>query len=259
MVESSVPRSQLEELAEHTEAHFRDIPRFDRIDGGGFVYIAGPRAANLHPYRVEDVAAAVDWSRAESRRRGHRDIEWWLGWRVEPAGLRDELLALGLTRSEDPPTLTGMTCTREPPAAPAIVVRRIDTEQEYAAAVEVDWAVWQLDEEERARRRQDEIARFSETEAAGTMHHFTAFLDGRRVGFARAIDMQNGVALFGGAVLPEARRRGVYRALVHARWEHAAARGTPVLVVQAGPMSAPVLDGLGFVRHGEIQLYCDRL
>jgi hypothetical protein len=32
-----------------------------------------------------------------------------------------------------------------------------------------------------------------------------------------------------------------------------------VLVVQAGPMSAPVLDALGFVRHGEIQLYCDRL
>ena len=71
--------------------------------------------------------------------------------------------------------------------------------------------------------------------------------------------MDGGVALMGGAVLPEARRSGVYRALVHARWEHAARRGTPLLVVQAGRMSAPVLDGLGFVRHGDVRLFVDRL
>jgi GNAT superfamily N-acetyltransferase len=71
--------------------------------------------------------------------------------------------------------------------------------------------------------------------------------------------MDGGVALMGGAVLPEARGRGVYRALVHARWLHAAARGTPLLVVQAGHMSAPVLDGLGFESHGQIHLYVDRL
>jgi GNAT superfamily N-acetyltransferase len=91
------------------------------------------------------------------------------------------------------------------------------------------------------------------------VHHFAALLDGRRVGFGRAIDMPTAVALFGGAVLPEARGRGVYRALVHARWEHAVARGTPTLVVQAGPMSAPVLAGVGFERHGEISLFMDRL
>jgi hypothetical protein len=44
------------------------------------------------------------------------------------------------------------------------------------------------------------------------------------------------------------------RALVRVRWDHAVDRGTPLLVVQAAPMSAPVLDGLGFVRHGEIRL-----
>jgi len=83
--------------------------------------------------------------------------------------------------------------------------------------------------------------------------------EGRPVGFGRGIDMEDGVALMGGAVLPEARGRGVYRALVRARWDHAVARGTPLLVVQAGPMSAPVLDGLGFERHGEIRLFADRL
>ena len=61
----------------------------------------------------------------------------------------------------------------------------------------------------------------------------------------------------GGDVAPSARRRGVYRALVHARWEHAVARGTPLLVVQAGRMSAPVLTGLGFQSHGMLQLFVD--
>ena len=61
------------------------------------------------------------------------------------------------------------------------------------------------------------------------------------------------------AVLPELRGRGAYRALVRARWDHAAARGTPLLVVQAGDLSAPVLDRLGFVRRAVVKLYVDRL
>ena len=93
----------------------------------------------------------------------------------------------------------------------------------------------------------------------GTVHHFAAYEDGQPVGFGRAIDMDHGVALMGGAVLPAARGRGVYRALVHARWEHAVARGTPLLVVQAGHMSAPVLAGLGFRSHGMLQLFVDPL
>ena len=201
----------------------------------------------------------MNWSRTESRRRGHKDVEWWVGWRSEPRELDARLLELGLVRSDDPPTLTGMTAIAEPPDASEIDVRRVESVDDYAAAIEVDWQVWQLSAEERAVRRELEIDRFAELSATGTVHHFSAFLDGRRVGFGRAVDMPESVALFGGAVLPDARRKGVYRALVHARWAHAAARGTPVLVVQAGPMSAPVLDGLGFVRHGEVRLFCDRL
>jgi GNAT superfamily N-acetyltransferase len=71
--------------------------------------------------------------------------------------------------------------------------------------------------------------------------------------------MDAGVALMGGAVMPSARRRGVYRALVHARWQHAVARGTPLLVVQAGHMSEPVLAGLGFRSHGVLRLLVDPL
>jgi GNAT superfamily N-acetyltransferase len=104
-----------------------------------------------------------------------------------------------------------------------------------------------------------EAERFDEQQASGVVHHFSALLDGRRVGFGRAIDAATAVALFGGSVLPGARGKGVYRALVRARWDHAVERGTPTLVVQAGAMSTPVLEGLGFERHGAIRLYVDRL
>jgi GNAT superfamily N-acetyltransferase len=104
-----------------------------------------------------------------------------------------------------------------------------------------------------------EVDRFEENQLVGTVRHWAAYDDGVPVGFGRGIDMDQGVALMGGAVLPSARGRGVYRALVHTRWEHAAARGTPLLVVQAGHMSTPVLAGLGFTSHGEIRLFADRL
>jgi ribosomal protein S18 acetylase RimI-like enzyme len=248
-----------EELAEHTEVHLLQRLGSETIRRDGYVYIAGPRDANVHPYRVDDVPAAVEWAREESRRRGHRNLEWWVGWTAEPQDLAEQLLACGLERSDDPPRLTGMTAATPPPADPSIEVRRIETLEDLLATLEVDWRVWNIDTAEREERRAWQRERFAAMKAAGIAHHWAGFLHGERVAMGRAIDMDGGVALFGGAVLPEARRHGVYRALVRARWEHAVARGTPLLVVQAGPMSRPVLAGLGFETHGDVRLYCDRL
>jgi GNAT superfamily N-acetyltransferase len=249
----------LEELAEHTEVHLLPRATYELVERPGFVYIAGPRAANVHPYRLEEVPAAVAWSRDESRRRGHKEIGWWVGWRSEPAPIGDQLLGCGLVRDPDAPTLTGMTCTEATPTEPSVEIQRVENFEDYVAALQVDWRVWKLTEKEIAERQEIEVRRYDAIAAMGNVHHFSALLDGVRVGFGRAIDMDGAVALFGGSVLPEARGRGVYRALVRARWEHAVARDTPTLVVQAGSMSAPVLAGLGFAAHGEIELYIDRL
>jgi hypothetical protein len=57
----------------------------------------------------------------------------------------------------------------------------------------------------------------------------------------------HGVFLIAGAVAEWARRRGVYTALVRARWDDAVARGTPCLVTEALPgTSYPILKRLGF-------------
>jgi GNAT superfamily N-acetyltransferase len=242
-----------EQLAENTGMYLLPRPFYETLVTDDYSYHAGPNNAWVLDIREPN----VEWARAESRRRGLALVEWWVGWSVRPS-LGAELLSLGLV-PDDEPVLTGMTCVTETPEAPHIEVRAIETAAQYLEAIAVDWEVWQIPEEERAKRRAIEVDRFDEDHAAGSAHHWAAYDDGRPVGFGRGIDMEQGVALMGGAVLPEARGRGVYRALVRARWDHAAARGTPLLVVQAGPMSAPVLDGLGFQRHGEIRLFADRL
>ncbi len=251
-------RPTLAELAEDTAVHLLPRPGFDMVDRGDYVFEAATHRAAVHRIRLGDLDAAVEWTRAECRRRGIERIEWWVGRNATPRDLAVELRARGLVPDETP-TLTGMTCTAEPPAEPAVEVRDIHTLEDQLAALEVDWEVWQLTPEERESRRRREEKRFDAIEASGVVHHHAAYLDGRPVGFCRGIDMDDGVALMGGAVLPEARGRGVYRALVRRRWEHAVERGTPLLVVQAGAMSAPVLDGLGFVRHGDIHLFVDHI
>jgi GNAT superfamily N-acetyltransferase len=244
----------LEELAEDTAVHLLPRGGFEMTDRGTFMFEATAVRAAVHRLRLADVDGAVAWTRDECARRGIRRCEWWVGWSARPSDLVAQLQARGFVPDDEQATLTGMTCDREPPAAPHVDVRRIMTIDEQLAALAVDWEVWGVDEAERARQAEAEPRRF---DPHGTVHHFAAFADGRPVGFARAIDMDDGVALMGGVVLPEHRGRGVYRALVRARWAHAAARGTPLLVVQAGSMSAPVLDGLGFRRHGDLHLLMD--
>ena len=57
--------------------------------------------------------------------------------------------------------------------------------------------------------------------------------------------------------LEEARGHGVYRALIAKRWELAVERGTPALTVQAGRMSRPILERVGFQFVAPVKIYAD--
>ena len=248
----------LEELAEDTAVHLLPRQGFDQIDRGDYVFEAGPLRAAVHRIRLGDVAAAVAWTREECRRRGVETVEWWVGWHAEPAGLGERLLSLGLAPDE-PPALTGMSCVLAPPAGRRRGRGPPDRDDRRAAR--------------RARDRLGRLAGVSRgageaprggaravRSTAGRRRSTTRPTStGGSSGSGAASSLDSGIALMGGAVLPEARGRGVYRTLVRARWEHAVKRGTPLLVVQAGPMSEPILTGLGFESHGELRLYVDRL
>jgi hypothetical protein len=82
-------------------------------------------------------------------------------------------------------------------------------------------------------------------------------MDGAIVGAGRSMPVEQGLLLFGGATLPEARGRGAYRALIRARWEEAVGRGAAALFTQAGAMSRPILEKLRFEQVGHVHLLLD--
>ena len=88
---------------------------------------------------------------------------------------------------------------------------------------------------------------------------FVALVDGEVVGQAAVIFGAHAGFLVGGSTKKEMRGRGVYRALVRARWDAAVERGTPALTVKAGRMSHPILERLGFQVIGWENWLLDRL
>ena len=137
-----------------------------------------------------------------------------------------------------------MLLTIPPPAADA-VGRRVATFDEFIAATELQYDVFDLPA---ARRRSREsLAGSWEVQRAGDVWAlYATWIDGRIAAAGSSYFSPRGVLMSGGSTAPWARGRGAYRALVRARWDDAVAQGTPALTVQAGAMSAPVLQRLGF-------------
>lgn len=173
---------------------------------------------------------------------------WRAGPSTLPVDLVDRLLTLGLTDPDDrAPFLNAVVCL-EPPAATAdIDVRRAETYEEYAAGRSVVWEAFGWDEARTEAERRHLRLTFDAAREAGTPASFVAYVDGRPAGGGRSVYAEHGVFLISGSVAPWARGRGVYRALVRARWDDAVARGTPALVTHAVPeTSYPILRRLGF-------------
>jgi hypothetical protein len=198
------------------------------------------RADELDEVRAE-IHAAV-------RARGRTGCSWEVGSSATPPDLVDRLLALGLGFDDDSYAV-GMVLT-EPPAQAVpdgVEVRRVTTAAEALVAARIAAVVFGMPEPVPGP-----------VDPEGRTVRYLAYVDAEPVAQATAQFSEHGVSLFGGATLPEARGRGAYRALVAARWEDAVARGTPVLVTQAGARSRPILARLGFREVCEIRVLIDR-
>jgi ribosomal protein S18 acetylase RimI-like enzyme len=140
-----------------------------------------------------------------------------------------------------------MVLTEPPAEAPSVVeVRRGETDEEYLASERIAAIAFG-----------SPMPTEPPTERDPNNPVYLAYVDGEPVARASASFGEHAVSLFGGSTLPEARGRGAYRALVAARWEDAVARGTPVLITQASPMSRPILARLGFREVCEIRILLD--
>lgn len=194
---------------------------------------------------IEEVRAEIH---GLLRAKGRTGCTWEVGSHATPEGLVDRLLALGLV-DDDPTALAiGMVLTEPPAQGPVDVeVRRARSPEEHLAADQIAALAFGGPVPTEAKPRDEDPDNVV----------YLAYADGKPVARASGSFGEHGVSLFGGATLPEARGRGAYRALVAARWDDAVARGTPILVTQAGPMSRPILAQLGFREVCEIRILLD--
>jgi GNAT superfamily N-acetyltransferase len=249
----------LQEVAEDAFAYI-DFPtiEFDRADDVVLRNIPGPHPAfgmALRP-RLHDVDAAVARARAWFAERGREAYLWLVSDASRPRDLNDRLLAAGAVPAPEDPVFRGMVLERAPDRVDGIDVRTIESFEDHCGAVELSWQAFGFTEEQKAKLRAGLRDSYDDTDAAA-VERFVAVLDGRIVGAGSAAYLPGCVYLLGGNVAEEARGRGVYRALVRARWDEAVARGTPALVVQAGRMSGPILERLGFETVCTVHVFLD--
>ena len=250
------------ELQEYAETPDRYAPVIEgssvtRFDDGRVCVIQGPTWASVSAPNVatDEVEALL----ADTRRLipAGKLATWWLGPSARPTDVVERLEALGLQRPHDRVSrVVSLVRTAEPEQLipTGVDVRRVETYDDFVAAREVQWDAFNTPRKRREENRVRLRADFDESMRLGIPVGFIADLDGRAAATAMSIPSTRGVFLIAGAVAPWARGRGLYRALVRARWDDAVERGTPALVTQANPeTSYPILRRLGFDEVCEIR------
>jgi Fe2+ transport system protein FeoA len=245
--------SVLLEVAENANTYTPLGPTDERIADDRYVLWIGRgdepgwNVAQRFRLRADEIEDVREEIHGILRSRGRTACTWEVGTSATPDDLVERLLALGLVDDEPTPLAVGMVLTEAPAQAPVdIDVRRAETNEEHLASARIAAVAFGMPEPIEVRPDNDPNNLV-----------YLAYVDGEPVARASAAFGEHAVSLFGGSTLPGARGRGAYRALVAARWEDAVARGTPVLVTQASPMSRPILGRLGFREVCEIRILLD--
>jgi GNAT superfamily N-acetyltransferase len=241
-----------------------DNPNTHTPLGAGDERIVQPRFVlwmGSHPdwnvaQRFRFAAAELDEVMAEVhgllRRRDRVRLSWEIGSEATPHGLAELLLDRGLVWDEPDPLQIGMVLDHEPPRPAGVQVRAVGTIEEYAASETIAYTSFGSTGLTEAQIAQG-FGRYDPNRS----RRYLASVDGQDVATGNASFTPHGVVLNAGSTLPEWRGRGAYRALVRARWDDAVAAGTPALVTQAGRMSLPILERIGFVAVCEIRALMD--
>jgi hypothetical protein len=252
------------ELCEDFVLHIPPRLDLNTIVTAGYACVpGGPGGTVVQRIRLADageVHASVEQVRAIAREAEQTRIAWWVGELSTPDDIVDLLAAEGLQPDDDEPLLSSLVLERTPGGRPPEVeIVRASTLDDYLAAQEIDLIAMHVPADERAQMLEWSRAQWGTVQAQGILQAYLARVDARPVAFARSAFGADGVALLGGGTLEAERGKGYYTALVHARWRDAVERGTPLLCTQAGKMSRPILEGLGFTQLGEIRVLVDRL
>ncbi len=187
--------------------------------------------------------------------RGYKDLDiqfrWTVGPDSRPIDLGKRLEARGLKAIP----VAGMAATDsdlQPASESEVEVEVVgpETLQEYNDLMSKGWAVT-------APMLREYNAHVLST-CPSKNPFFIARIDGKGIGSANYFAFPDSAYLMSGVVLPEFRKRGVYRALVQARQEHARKAGISLLTCHAMlHSSAPLLTKLGFRTVCQFKSYVE--
>ncbi|HEX3454303.1 MAG TPA: GNAT family N-acetyltransferase [Gaiellaceae bacterium] len=222
--------------------------------GQSFPPAGGAYRIRFEPGTLDERIAAV---RSWFRGQGRAEFVWWVGTSATPDDLEARLLTRGAVPWEDG-LITVMVTDEPPPEVPGIEVRRVETYEEFAAGREIGFEAAGFTAEQADEMRASFREKWDDRRRSGSATAYLAYVDGEPVASGDMLFLPFAGFLSGATTKPEYRGRGVYRALVRARWEEATRRGTPALVIGAGSMSRPILERIGFRAVAEQHLLLDR-
>jgi hypothetical protein len=222
-----------------------------------------PTVSFVDPFGIDadDVPAVVREVRALLATHDRHQSAW-----TADAGspLHEALVGEGMTPYTDPPLGPAESCmaTVQPPSvAPAdgVVVTVASTSDEHRRGADLVADIFDMGPQDRAGLQESwQVRHRLDEEGVPTGYSYLAFLDGELVGVSNAQTFADGFYLGGSGVSPAARGRGVYGAMVAARWDHAVSQGRAALTVEAGAMSRPRLERMGFRVVAEHVVLKDR-
>lgn len=180
-----------------------------------------------------------------------RSVLWLSGAPDEPPDLGERLQALGFTAAEAVPGMATDLDRLAPESLPAgFSVERVADESAHAALSAIQ--VQTLGEAFAGRAR---LKRAFGMDVSGPVQHYLGRLDGIPVAAATAVYTAGVVGLYGIGTLPEARGRGLGRAITLHACLVARQRGYRVATLHATPLGLPVYRRLGFEPYGQMRFY----
>ena len=203
----------------------------------------------------------IDETRALAAAR-RLPLMWMLDDRAEPPDLPERLIRRGILPDDrSPETIALVLGGPADLGGPASVVFKdaLSSLSLYAASHRVaDVAFNGIPDP--ADCGDDELyrKRFEEARLVPGLQRVLAYFNGTPAACG-SLRVRGPVAIMnGGAVLPNLRGQGIYRALVAERHRLALAAGAAGVVTHAGPLSLPILRHLGFQAVGRRRYFKDQ-
>lgn len=234
---------------ERRNASFPGTERVETTHTLRFVAWQGENSFVLHSHLSElderAIDRIIDEEIAYFTERGAA-FEWKVYSHDTPANLVERLVAHGFEAGEEETLL--IRALEDAPSRlfdlRGHTVERLTDPADVDHVLVVEDEVWGGENPGLAQRLRREIV-----EAPDYLSVFLARVEGTPVGaawmtYAPASDFGS---MWGGSVLEGYRGRGIYGALVAARAREARARGRRFLMIDAGPMSRPIVESLGFI------------